>query len=299
LQYSGQYGDDPFVKVKGLIESMIDQLTAEANAEATEKAFCDEQLAKTKSRKDELDEDIAKLTVKIDQATSRSAALSEQVRVLEGELAELAKSQALLDTIRQASHAAYLLEKSELDLGIRGVRQALGLLRSYYGKSVALLEDGAKFDALLQQPALPRTHTKATGAGNGVIGILEVCESDFASSMAVQETQEQDSQSGYEKITHDNNINVVLKEQAVKYKTHEMSILKKKLAEYNSDLDAASAEHSAVLEYFSKIQERCIAKPETYEARKARRAAEIAGLKEALGILENETVYVQQNETRY
>merc|ERR1719400_2266281 len=82
MQYSGQEGDDPFVKVKGLIQSMIDQLTAEAEAEATEKAYCDEQLAKTKARKDELDEDIAKLTVKIDQATSRSAELAEQVRVL-------------------------------------------------------------------------------------------------------------------------------------------------------------------------------------------------------------------------
>merc|ERR1719476_782180 len=64
-QYSGQVGDDPFVKVKGLIQSMIDELTAEAKAEATEKAYCDEQLAKTKSRKDELDDDIAKLTVKL------------------------------------------------------------------------------------------------------------------------------------------------------------------------------------------------------------------------------------------
>jgi len=284
------------VKVKGLIQSMIDQLTAEAHAEATEKAFCDEQMAKTKSRKDELDDEIEKLTVKIDQATSRSAALSEQVRVLEGELGELAKSQAQLDTIRQSSHAAYLLKKSDLELGMRGVRQALGLLRSYYGKSVALLEDGAQFAALMQQPALPKTHAKATGAGSGIINILEVCESDFANSLAVEETKEQDSQAGYEKITHENRVNMVVKEQDVKYKTHEMSTLKKKLAEYNSDLDGTSSEHAAVVEYFSEIQERCIAKPETYEARKARRTAEIAGLKEALGILENEIVYLQQKK---
>jgi len=89
---------------------------------------------------------------------------------------------------------------------------------------------------------------------------------------------------------------MALKEQAVKYKTQETSTLKKKLAEYKSDLDSASAEHAAVLEYFGKIQERCIAKPETYEERKARRTAEIAGLKEALGILENDTVYLQRKK---
>jgi len=279
-----------------LIQSMIEQLTAEASAEATEKAYCDEQLAKTTSRKDDLDEDISKLTVKIDQANSRSATLSEQVRVLNQELAELAQQKAQLDTIRQQGHAAYSQTKSELEMGIQGVRQALGLLRSYYGQSVALLEDSKQFAALMQQPALPINHVKSTGAGNGIIGILEVCESDFANSLAEQETKEVDSQTGYERVTQENKVNVVVKEQAVKYKTHEMSSLKKKLAEYNSDLDSVSAEHAAVAEYFSKLQERCIAKPEVYEARKARRIAEIAGLKEALSILENDTVYLQRKK---
>jgi len=51
---------------------------------------------------------------------------------------------------------------------------------------------------------------------------------------------------------------------------------------------------SAVLEYYGKIKERCIAKPETYESRKARREAEIQGLKEALSILEGEAAFLQR-----
>merc|ERR1719210_2864847 len=60
FRYGASNGDDPFVKVKGLIEDMIAQLQAEA--EATEKAYCDEQMAKTKAKKEELDDDIEKLT---------------------------------------------------------------------------------------------------------------------------------------------------------------------------------------------------------------------------------------------
>jgi len=51
-----------------------------------------------------------------------------------------------------------------------------------------------------------------------------------------------------------------------------------------------------VLEYFAKINDRCIAKPETYEDRRARREAEISGLKEALQILESETAFVQNRK---
>jgi len=60
--------------------------------------------------------------------------------------------------------------------------------------------------------------------------------------------------------------------------------------------ESASAELSAVLEYYAKIKERCIAKPETYEERKRRRVAEITGLKEALAILQDETALVQRKQ---
>merc|ERR1712008_351461 len=46
LQYGSVNGEDPFVKVKGLIEDMIAKLEEEGQAEASEKAYCDEQLAK-------------------------------------------------------------------------------------------------------------------------------------------------------------------------------------------------------------------------------------------------------------
>merc|ERR1712204_145443 len=94
FRYGALSGDDPFVKVRGLIEDMIAKLQAEADAEATEKAYCDEQLAKTKAKKEELDDDIEKLTVKIDQASSKSAKLKEEVQELESELAALTKLQA-------------------------------------------------------------------------------------------------------------------------------------------------------------------------------------------------------------
>merc|ERR1719230_1258169 len=62
VKYGGKDGADPFAKIKGLISDMIAKLEKEAESEATEKAYCDEQMAKTESKKSELDDTIAKLT---------------------------------------------------------------------------------------------------------------------------------------------------------------------------------------------------------------------------------------------
>merc|ERR1719316_847112 len=68
---------DVFGKVKGLITDMIAKLEAEAEAAATEKAYCDEELAKTEAKKAELEGVISKLTSKIDLAAAKSAELKE------------------------------------------------------------------------------------------------------------------------------------------------------------------------------------------------------------------------------
>merc|ERR1719373_1434293 len=141
---------------------MIAKLEKEAGAEATEKAYCDEQISKTEAKKAELEEDIAKMTSKIDKAVARSAQLKEDVGVLEAELAALAREQAEMDRIRQETHADYETAKADLELGLSGVRKALQLLQEYYGASAALVQDG-QFDAFMQQPAAPEKHSKATG----------------------------------------------------------------------------------------------------------------------------------------
>merc|ERR1719150_1101094 len=148
---------------------------------------------------------------------------------------------------------------------------------------------------MMQQPAAPEHHEAATGAGGSIIGILEVVESDFAKNLAAEEAEESDAQSEYEKITQENEVTKTTKEQDVKYSTQEFKGLDKSIAEFSADKQTENTELSAVLEYYSKIKDRCIAKPETYEERKRRREAEIDGLKKALSILEDETALTQRS----
>lgn len=291
VKYGSRDGSDPFKKVKDLISQMIMKLEAEAQAESSEKAYCDEQMAKTEAKKSELQTEIEKLTSKIDRAAARSTQLKEEVKETQAELAALAKTQAEMDAIRSETHEAYATAKAELEQGLTGVRKALGVLKDYYGAADAALVQTSDF---MQQPAKPEIHEKASGAGNSIINVLEVCESDFATNLAKEETEEADAQSEYEKTTQENKISKASKEQDVKYKSQEATSLDKTIAELSSDRDTTNSELSAVLEYYGKIKERCIAKPETYEARRQRREAEIQGLKEALSILEGEAAFLQR-----
>lgn len=205
----------------------------------------------------------------------------------------MAKTQAEMDKIRQETHANYEVAKAELTEGLAGVRKALSVLRDYYGDAAAMLQSDTIGD-FMQQPAKPAQHAKAGGAGGSIINILDVCESDFANNLAKEETEEADAEAEYEKTTQENKVSKTMKEQDAKYKSQEATSLDKEISEYSSDRDTTNSELSAVLEYYGKIKERCIAKPESYESRKARREAEINGLKEALSILQNEAALLQR-----
>jgi len=272
-------GEDPFAKVKGLISEMIERLLKEAAEDAAHKAYCDKEMSETKAKKEELTDEITALTTKIDKMSADSAKLKEEVAILSKELADLAKSQAEMDKLREEENAAYVKNKAEMEEGLEGIKLALKVLREYYAK-----EDKA--------------HASADGAASGIIGMLEVVESDFSKGLAEMIAIEEQAAAEYEKQTKENEIAKVTKEQDVKYKTKEAKSLDKAVAEHTADREGLQTELDAVLDYWEKIQEQCIAKPEPYEERVKRREAEIAGLKEALAILEGEAALIQRGTHR-
>jgi len=298
VRYYGRNGDDPFAKVKGLIQDMIAKLLKEAQEEAEEKAYCDAEMAKTEKKKEELSGDLEAITAKIDQSTSASTRLKEEVKILQKELLELEKMQAEMDKARKDGHAAFLESSGDLEKGLDGLRKALKVLREYYAKDdegAALMQSDEEFDAQMEQPAPPKKFKKSSGAGDSIIGMLEVAESDFAKNLAEEQQEEDAAQTEYDKLTQENKVTKASKEQDVKYKTKEYKALDTSVTELSSDRDGMNTELDAVLEYYDKLKEKCVAKPEPYEERKKRREAEIAGLKEALSILEGEAVFIQRH----
>merc|ERR550537_2170447 len=146
--------------------------------------------------------------------------------------------------------------------------------------------------SVMEQPKVPM-HSSAGGAGSGIISMLEICESDISKSLAATEKEESDEAAEYEKTTQENTVATTEKTQDVKYKTQEHTGLDKSIADLSADRDTSEEELSAVMKYYDKVKDRCVAKPESYEEIKARRDAEINGLREAMEILEGQVAFAQ------
>jgi predicted nucleic acid-binding Zn-ribbon protein len=164
VRFGERSGDDIFGKVKGLIADMISKLEAEAEADATHEAFCDKEIAESDVKHADKTAEIAKLTTAIDSMSARSAQLKEEVAALQKALADLAASQAEMDKLRQKENEDYVANKAEMEKGLDGIKLALKILTEYYAS-----ED--------------KSHLAAEGAGGGIIGLLEVIESDFTRAL--------------------------------------------------------------------------------------------------------------------
>jgi len=271
---------DVFAKIKGLVSDMIEKLEAEAEGDATKKAYCDKELAETNQKKSDKTAEIEKLTAKIEQQTAQSAKLKSEIAELESELAALVKEQAEMDKIRAEEKAQWETNSAEMEKGLNGIKLALKVLNEYYAKA-------------------DKSHGSSDGASSGIIGLLEVCEADFEKGLTEMNTAEQTAQATYDTESKENEIEKTTKTQDVKYKTKESNGLDKSNSELTSDKGNVETELSSVNEYLSKIEEECIAKAETYADRKARREAEINGRKEAQQVLENEMAFIQKGTKHF
>jgi len=263
---------DPFIKVRSMIESMMQKLLQEAAEEATQKAFCDEEIGKSKKSQADKEESLAKTQARIDKADAATAKLSELVATLSQEVAEIDASVADATAVREKEKADFVKAEKDMSESEEACAAAISVLREYYeGASLVQLKAGSK--------------SRAKGDSSGILGVLEIAESDFAKLLAEARSAEEAAIIAYNTMTQENKMLKATKEVDVKGKQSELKSLKTSTADYNEDKEGVSGELNAVLDYLDKLKPQCETKGPSYAERKAEREAEIQGLKEALDIL--------------
>merc|ERR1719310_2039149 len=157
-QLASMAASDPFAKIKGLINDMIEKLLKEAQEEATHEAFCQEEMGKSKASQADKQMKLDKFTTRVDEAESKTAELSEAIKTLEAEIPEIDKGQAEATKIRTAEHEEFSRVSKDYKDSATAVAKAIEVLQSFYsGASLMQIKSSIKL----------QSQTKAHAKGNG------------------------------------------------------------------------------------------------------------------------------------
>jgi hypothetical protein len=279
---------DPFKKIKKLIKDLITKLLEEANEEATHKGWCDTELSTNKQTRQEKTEMVETLHADIDGLTASISMLTEEVQELTQQVAEIDAAVAKATSIREAEKEKNTETIADSQEAQTAVSQALAVLNDFYAKA-------AQATALVQQqPEAPEIfdspYKGMGGESGGVIGMLEVINSDFARLEAETKAAEEQAQKEYDEFMNDSEVDKAQKTADIEHKTKLKQDQSAALTTAKSDLEGTNKELAAALDYYEKLKPSCVDSGVSYEDRVARREEEIQSLKEALQILNGEDV---------
>jgi len=278
MEMAGAAAQDPLEKIKGLVQDMIAKLVEEANAEATQKDFCDEEKAKSQKEKDAKSMKADDLQSRIDTATAGKAKLGENIKELQSELAELDSATKDATKIRAEEAATFAVANKDYKDGAAAVEEAIRVLKEYYASQSLIQKKSSK---------APFSFGQTGGAAaDTIISILETSAEDFSRMSTQLETDESEAIAAFEKLMEESKASAAAKKDEIKAAETEIKVLDVALQGDTEDLRMTNKELDAVMEYVEKLKPQCEVKIMTYEEKKAKREAEIEGLKEALQILD-------------
>merc|ERR1740121_2151589 len=248
-----------------MIKDLLVRLMEEANEEAEHKGWCDTELAtneQTRKQKTNAVENLHAENDELDAAMAKATKLRQQEKTTN------------LATIKDAQEAQTALA------------QALLVLREFYAKA-------AEATALLQQqPVAPEIfdspYKGMQAEHGGVVGMLEVIESDFARLEADTTSAEATAQKVYDEFMAESRVDKVQQQTDIEHKEAKRQDQQQALGVRRNELELTQKELDAAIAYFDKLKPSCVDAGVAYDDRVARRKEEIQSLQDALRILNGE-----------
>jgi len=321
----------PFDKVTKMIENMITRLLDEANEEAQEKGFCDKELGTNQQTRDKLSGEMEKLAAVFDQSTATSQTLSSKISALENSINEMKTAVADATQQREEEKDKNTSTVKDAKEAQKAVAAAVQVLREFYEKAAtatgflflqypSLLAKHIKMGSdewqSLANPAFEGEGGYGQGSedkvdsghkegmqtfgdsyqgqqdkASGVLSMLEIIMSDFASVQSDTETQEAEAQRQFEQFVTDSKRDQAVKARTIELYQADRTEADARAKEAKRDLLTTDDKHKAAVRYYEELKPRCLEKGiVSFEKRQQQRQEEIDSLKQALAILSQDRV---------
>jgi len=274
----------PFDKVKKMIKDMIVKLMEEATEESEHKGWCDTEMGTNKQTRADKADSVSTLVAESEELSAKISKLSDQIAELSDAIAEIDAAVAEATALRTKEKAKNTVTIEEAKVAQVAVAKALTVLEEFYAGA-------ASATAFTQQDAtFNKPYTGMGGSNTGVIGMLEVIQSDFARLESETSTAESEADEEFTRFSDDSSQDKAVKNMDLENKNKDKTTAESDLISTKSDLEATQVELDAALAYYEKLKPSCVDAGLSYEERVRMREEEIQSLQESLKILGGEDI---------
>jgi len=281
----------PFDAVNNMIEKMIFRLMDEQKQEDEHKHWCDQEISKTDTMKEDKEEKIKNLKAEIKVETAEVAKLTNEIADAEKMIGEIKTFVKEATEIRQTGKKENALAIKDSKDAQSSLTNAIAVLEAFYKESGEIAKEPWEF---IQKPVNlgknPATWDSSyTGVSDpdkqpgGIVSVLEGVLGDFTKMEAETVSQEAQDQSEFDDSMKSSAIDSAERTQEAKMKTAEKARRVDKIASLSSTKKDTDGELEKTNQYLTDLKPACVNTDggATYTDRKAARTKEITALKTA------------------
>jgi len=240
---------DPFKTVKKMVKDMVVKLMEEAAEEAEHKGWCDNELATNEQTRKEKTEAVEVLHAEIDELEATIAQLSNEITELNQAIAASDAAVAEATTIREAEKAKNTVVIADAKAASEAVANALNVLKEFYAKA-GQATSFAQTKKSGQPEIFDDSYTGMQSENGGVVGMIEVIQSDFARLETETTADEAAAAKEYDGFMADSAADKTAKTNDIEHKEAKKQNAQQSLTERKDDLAGTQSELDSALQYY-------------------------------------------------
>jgi len=288
----------PFDKVNNEMEKMIFRLMDEQKKEDEHKLWCDQELKQSETSRDDKADKVAELNEKIEAAVAKSAQLVQAIADAQTMVADITAHMKEATEIREVGKEENKLAIKDSEDAQTAVSDAIAVLEEFYKSSGAVPKESWEFVQTKTEGDVDLAEKPSTWGSSysgvadpknptGILSVLEEISKDFAEMEAETRAQEQEDQDLHDKEMSECSIEKARRAKEAEMKQQEQKRTDTKIEDMEKTKKGVNKELDAVKQYLDDLKPACVNGDSSYEDRKAARDMEIAGIKQAKGILKD------------
>jgi len=284
--------EDPFVKVKGLIQKLIERLLRESTSEATKKGFCDTELGKATQDRDFRFADIQKLNAELAGLEAKKDELEEELVSLAESLKQLNENLATASKLRADEKAENIDTIKKAKEGLTAISEAITILKVFYKQSAKaqVLMQASPVDEDTSGPGFEGAYKGKQEASRGIIGLLETIKSDFQRTIKTTQAGEKKAAADFVDFDRTSKSDIGGKETKTALDQQDLESTENNIASKMKDLKTNMDLLDDAVRTIEELKPACIDTGMSYAERVAKREEEITALKKAVCMLDADKV---------